>query len=55
MPVLDKWVAKHEAQGLPAAELLTDVEKLTKKYNDMDGGEVFNLIVEKPVPGIIYF
>jgi len=55
MPVLDKWVAKHEAQGLPAGELLTDIEKLTKKYNDMDGGELFNLIVEKPVPGIIDF
>ena len=53
MPVLDKWVAKYEAQGLPAGELLTDIERLTGKYNDMDGGELFNLIVEKPVPGII--
>jgi hypothetical protein len=52
---LDKWVAKYEAQGLPAGELLTDIEKLARKYNDMDGGELFNLIVEKPVPGIIDF
>ena len=52
-PVLEKWAAKYEAQGLPARELLADIERLTKKYNDMDGEDIFNLIVEKPVPGII--
>ena len=52
-PVLDQWADKYEAQGLPARELLADIEKLTQKYNSMDGGELFKLIVEKPVPGII--
>ena len=52
-PVLEQWVDKHEAKGLPARELLTDIERLTKKYNSMTGDEIFKLIVEKPVPGII--
>lgn len=54
-PVLDKWVAKHEANGLPAAELLADIEKLTQKYNAMAPTELFNTIVQEPVPGIIDF
>lgn len=54
-PVLDKWVAKHEANGLPAAELLADIERLKKKYNNMEPEEIFNTIVEEPVPGIIEF
>lgn len=54
-PVLDKWVTKYEAQGLPARELLADIEKLTKKYNDMDGDKLFKLIIEEPVSGIIGF
>ena len=52
-PVLDQWAAKYEARGLPARELLADIERLTEKYNHMDGEDIFNLIVEKPVPGII--
>jgi len=54
-PVLDQWAEKYEAKGLPARELLADIERLTKKYNKMDGDEIFKLIVEKPVPGIIDF
>ncbi|MFW2367323.1 MAG: TRAP transporter substrate-binding protein DctP, partial [Desulforhopalus sp.] len=54
-PVLDKWVAKHEANGLPAAELLSDIEKLTQKYEAMEPIELFNIIVQEPVPGIIEF
>ncbi|UCD78816.1 MAG: TRAP transporter substrate-binding protein DctP [Desulfobacterales bacterium] len=52
-PVLEQWADKYEAQGLPARELLADIEKLTQKYNTMNGDEIFKLIVEKPVPGII--
>jgi TRAP-type C4-dicarboxylate transport system substrate-binding protein len=54
-PVLDQWVDKYEAQGLPARELLADIERLTKKYNSMDGDEIFKLIVENPVTGIIEY
>jgi TRAP-type C4-dicarboxylate transport system substrate-binding protein len=54
-PVLDQWADKYDAQGLPARELLADIERLTKKYNDMGGDEIFKLIVEQPVPGIIDF
>ncbi len=54
-PVHDQWVAKYEARGLPARELLTDIETLTNKYNGMAGDEIFKLIVEDPVAGIIDF
>ena len=54
-PVLDKWIAKHEADGLPAADLLNDIEALTKKYNGMEPAEIFNTIVKEPVTGIIEF
>jgi TRAP-type C4-dicarboxylate transport system substrate-binding protein len=54
-PVLDKWVAEHEADGRPAKQLLADIKRLTKKYNNMEESDLFRLIVEEPVPGIIKF
>ena len=54
-PVLNKWVADHEAKGLPAKKLLDDIERLTQKYNDMGETELFNLIVNEPVQGIISY
>jgi TRAP-type C4-dicarboxylate transport system substrate-binding protein len=54
-PIKDEWAEKWEAQGVPARAFLEDVERLTQKYNDMSGDEIFNLIVKDPVPGIIEF
>jgi len=54
-PVIDKWVAKYEGEGLPARDLIKDIEALTAKYNGMTGDALFELIVEKPVQGIIGF
>ena len=54
-PVIDKWVTKYEAQGLPAKELLADIKRLTRKYNNMEDDKLFNLIINEPVPGIINF
>jgi TRAP-type C4-dicarboxylate transport system substrate-binding protein len=54
-PVLDKWADKHEKEGLPAKALLADIEQLTRKYEAMSADQLFNLVVEKPVKGIINY
>ena len=51
-PLIDKWAAKHEADG-PTKALLADIERLTAKYNGMRDDQLFKLIVEEPVKGII--
>jgi TRAP-type C4-dicarboxylate transport system substrate-binding protein len=53
-PLIDKWAAKHEADG-PTKALLADIERLTAKYNGMRDDQIFKLIVEEPVKGIIDF
>jgi len=53
-PLVDKWAAKHEADG-PTKALLADIERLTTKYNGMSDEQIFKLIVEDPVKGIIDF
>jgi hypothetical protein len=53
-PLVDKWAAKHEAEG-PTKALLADIERLTAKYNGMSDDQIFKLIVEEPVKGIIDF
>jgi TRAP-type C4-dicarboxylate transport system substrate-binding protein len=53
-PLVDKWAAKHEADG-PTTALLADIERLTAKYNGMSDDQIFKLIVEEPVKGIIDF
>jgi hypothetical protein len=32
-PMIDDYVKKVGAQGLPGAEIIADIEKLTKKYD----------------------
>jgi len=53
-PLVDKWAAKHEADG-PTKALLADIERLTTKHNGMSDEQIFKLIVEDPVKGIIDF
>ena len=53
-PLVDKWAARHEADG-PTKALLADIERLTAKYNGMSDDQIFKLIVEEPVKGIIDF
>jgi TRAP-type C4-dicarboxylate transport system substrate-binding protein len=53
-PLVDKWAAKHEADG-PTKALLADIERLTAKYNGMSDDQLFTLILEEPVKGIIDF
>jgi len=53
-PLVDRWAAKHEAEG-PTRALLADIERLTVKYNGMSDEQLFTLIVQDPVRGIIEF
>jgi len=53
-PLVDKWAAKHEADG-PTKALLVDIERLTAKYNGMSDEQLFKLIIQEPVKGIIDF
>ena len=53
-PLADTWAARHEADG-PTRALLADIERLTAKYNGMSDEQLFKLIVEEPVKGIIDF
>lgn len=54
-PVLDQWAEKMEAKGKPGRQLLADIERLTRKYNQMSDEELFDLIVNDPVEGIIEY
>jgi TRAP-type C4-dicarboxylate transport system substrate-binding protein len=53
-PLVDKWATKHEADG-PTKALLADIERLTAKYNGMSDEQLFKLIIQEPVKGIIDF
>jgi TRAP-type C4-dicarboxylate transport system substrate-binding protein len=53
-PLVDRWAAKHEGDG-PTKALLADIERLTTKYNGMTDVQLFKLIVDDPVKGIIDF
>lgn len=52
-PVKDEWIEKTEAKGLPAKELLADIEKLRAKYDKMSYNDIFKHVLENPTKGII--
>lgn len=54
-PIVDKWADEWEGKGQPAKALLADIERLTKKYNEMKPEELFRLVLEQPVPGAIAY
>jgi TRAP-type C4-dicarboxylate transport system substrate-binding protein len=53
-PIQERWAQKHEAEG-PARALLADIERLTRKYNGMTDEQLFKLVIDEPVKGIIDF
>ena len=54
-PVIDAWVAAREADGLPGAALVADIERLKAKYASMSDEAVLKLILEEPVQGLVNF
>lgn len=53
-PLVDRWAARHEAEG-PTRALLADIERLTAKYNGLSDEQLFTLVVQEPVKGIIEY
>ena len=52
-PVVETWIKTYEAEGLPARELIADIERLNAKYADKTPEELFRLTVDNPVPGLV--
>lgn len=51
-PVVDQWAAELEKDGLPARQLLKDIQALVTKYEKLSPDELIRLAIEQPVPGI---
>lgn len=54
-PMWDNFIKENEAKGLPARELVKELHELDAKYSAMSVEEVFNLVTENPLPGIVDF
>ena len=52
-PVIENWIETYEAEGLPARQLIEDIERLNAKYGDMSPEELFRLTVDNPVAGLV--
>lgn len=52
-PAIDDWVSITEAKGLPAAKFLEDYKALTAKYEAMSDDELFQKLLDQPLPGLI--
>lgn len=52
-PVLEDWIAAREAEGLPARELIEDINRLDAEYGDKGAEEIFELTVNSPVEGLL--
>ncbi len=49
-PVVDEWVKSMEAKGLPAKQMIKDMEALNDKYKDFTKQQMLDLQRTNPVP-----
>lgn len=49
-PVVDKWIEDMESQGLPAKQMLKDMEALNNKYKNYTFEQILELQKTNPVP-----
>jgi TRAP-type transport system periplasmic protein len=54
-PMWQEFIDKNEAKGLPAKDLVKDLNELEKKYSTLTPDQIFELVTKKPVQGIINF
>lgn len=54
-PVVERFVEQKEAKGLPARQMMLDIEKLKEKYKDLTPEAALELVTKQPVQGIIDF
>ncbi len=52
-PLKDRYIARHEAEGLPAGELVERMEALSAAYASLTNEQINTRIREAPVEGII--
>lgn len=54
-PVWDKFIRENEAKGLPARQMMEDIQALVAKYQGYTPEQAFKHVTEKPTQGIIDF
>jgi hypothetical protein len=52
-PLWEEFIAKNEAKGLPAKELVKDLRALSAKYSTWTPGQIMKQVKKNPIPGII--
>jgi TRAP-type C4-dicarboxylate transport system substrate-binding protein len=54
-PLWDQFVEKNEAKGLPAKELVRDLQEKSKKYSTWTPAKIKGHVIKQPVKGIITY
>jgi TRAP-type C4-dicarboxylate transport system substrate-binding protein len=52
-PLKERFVARHEAEGLPARILVDELEMLAREYATLTNAQIDNRVRTSPTPGII--
>jgi TRAP-type C4-dicarboxylate transport system substrate-binding protein len=52
-PLKERYIAQHEAEGLPARALLEELESLAREYAPLSNAELNERVRTRPVMGII--
>jgi TRAP-type C4-dicarboxylate transport system substrate-binding protein len=52
-PVWDEFISANEAKKLPAKQCVEDLKMLREKYSKLSANQIRELIIKKPIPGII--
>ena len=54
-PVVDKFISSMTAEGLPAKDFYSEMQRLQRKYKAMTPDQITQTLLDKPIPGIIDF
>lgn len=54
-PVVAKFVADNEKKGLPAQQMMADINALIEKYKELTPEQAMELVTNNPIQGIINF
>jgi TRAP-type C4-dicarboxylate transport system substrate-binding protein len=55
VPLKERFIAENEALGLPAREVVDDLEQVAAQYANMTNAEILQRVTDHPVEGIIDF
>lgn len=54
-PVVDQFVATAQGKGLPAKDLLNDIQATAARYKGRSAEDITKALLDKPIPGLIAF